>query len=99
MASLWKFKTGHFNLLLINFHLFKQNNQAKKTLFLGLPLAREKKWDIIFSFVMENLTHELVTIQWAKRATDSKFYNVLFTETTTKSSSEKWFEDEVKTIF
>ena len=96
MASLWKFKTCHFNLLLINFHLFKQNNQAKKTLFLGLPWAREKKWDIIFSFVMENLTHELVTCNYTMNkieSTDSKFYNVLFTETTTKSSSEKWFED------
>ena len=42
MASPEKFKTCHFNLHLINFHSFRQNNQGKKTLFLGLPWAREK---------------------------------------------------------
>ena len=45
---------------------------------------------------MENLLHELITNKKTMNkmeSTDSKFYNVLFTETTTKSSSEKWFED------
>ena len=56
----------------------------------------KKEWNIIFSCVMENLLHELITNKKTMNkmeSTDSKFYNVLFTETTTKSSSEKWFED------
>ena len=56
----------------------------------------KKEWNIIFSCVMENLLHELITNKNTMNkmeSTDSKFYNVLFTETTTKSSSEKWFED------
>ena len=55
----------------------------------------KKEWNIIFSCVMENLLHELITNKKTMNkmeSTDSKFYNVLFTETTTKSSSEKWFE-------
>ena len=56
----------------------------------------KKEWNIIFSCVMENLLHELITNKNTMNkmeSTDSKFYNVLFTETTTKSSFEKWFED------
>ena len=56
----------------------------------------KKEWNIIFSCVMENLLHELITNKNTMNkmeSTDSKFYSVLFTETTTKSSFEKWFED------
>ena len=52
----------------------------------------KKEWNIIFSCVMENLTHELITNKNTMNkmeSTDSKFYSVLFTETTTKSSFEK----------
>ena len=41
-------KRGHFNLHLINSHLFKQTNQAKKILLLGLPRAREKRMEHYF---------------------------------------------------
>ena len=52
----------------------------------------KKEWNIIFSCVMENLLHELITNKNTMNkmeSTDSKFYSVLFTETTTKSSFEK----------